>query len=73
MLWAQGAVLSGTVEFSKVTFSRTAWFDGVMFSRDHRPVWPDGFTEPAGIVWVPVDPPPTGPDPDLSPAPPPTP
>lgn len=62
------ATFSGGASFTEATFSRRAIFKNATFSwkaefgkarfrRDHPPVWPKGFAEPAGIVWQPVDPP----------------
>ncbi|MEY9888444.1 hypothetical protein ABIA31_002084 [Catenulispora sp. MAP5-51] len=52
-----GATFSEQAVFARVTFSGDAKFDGAKFRRDLPPVWPDGFTEPTGILWEPPDPP----------------
>jgi hypothetical protein len=71
-----GHAVFGEVTFSRdavfggATFSGHAGFGGATFSRDHPPVWPDGFGGAAGIVWEPEGPP--DPDPQADPADPPT-
>jgi uncharacterized protein YjbI with pentapeptide repeats len=73
-----GTAFSRDAWFDKATFDESAWFVEAAFGghagfvearfrRDRPPQWPQGFVEPAGIVWV--DPPalapdPAGPDPD---------
>lgn len=60
------ATFSGNAAFGKATFSGHAEFGGARFRRDRPPVWPDGFAEPAGIVWDPPDPPVSAPGPEPS-------
>lgn len=51
-----GATFVGAAWFGEATFSGNTQFDGARFRRDRPPVWPEGFAEPAGIVWEPPDP-----------------
>lgn len=68
------ARFSGNAWFGEARFSEKAWFDEATFSlyagfggarlrRDRPPVWPEGFAEPAGIVWDLPDPPVSAPSP----------
>lgn len=50
--------------FDKATFRGPARFNKATFRRAHPPMWPDGFAEPAGIVWEPGGPPIPEPGPD---------
>jgi len=55
-------------QFAKTTFPEPISFDKATFSRSCPPEWPDGFTEPIGILWAPIGakgPDPGSPDPDL--------
>ncbi|WP_194915345.1 pentapeptide repeat-containing protein [Catenulispora rubra] len=48
------ATFDGDVSFDQATFGGNVRFDGATFHRDHAPIWPEGFAEPAGLVWAPV-------------------
>lgn len=65
--WFGKATFNGIVEFGEARFDGVAGFGEARFRRDHPPVWPEGFAEPAGIVWV--DPPTADPGPDPNPPP----
>ena len=60
-----GATFGGYTQFDGATFPGGADFGAAKFRRGHAPVWPAGWAEPAGIVWV--DPPAAGSGPDPGP------
>jgi len=55
------ATFNENASFREATFDQLVGFSEARFCRDHPPVWPDGFAEPAGLVWA--DPPAASPDP----------
>lgn len=59
-----GATFSEDARFGGATFSGVASFDGATFNSAYPPAWPEGFAEPAGIIWDPPGPPVAAPDPD---------
>ena len=45
------AAFNGDAQFRKTSFGGKVDFTKAMFRRNHPPVWPDGFAEPAWTDW----------------------